>query len=549
MSYRQDWRSNFRHTTYRPNQEEALDRIGTHLDNGVKVVVGEIPTGVGKSDIAMALARCTDNAYIATSLNPLIDQYVKDFGESEDFWYIKGRTNYFCPESEEGNCLKGSERKCHLYETKPEEGQPMRDFQSPCDYKANRNLCSRKQIALTNLTYFGVAIRPSAEHTVWNKRKLAIIDEAHNLPDEVLNMVSLVISNKDLYDCGIVEDVNLQLGPGEVVDQDRFTIFILDLKSKITSQIIKLSKDSTSAMAFADAIKNMNEMLDKINWYHMSIECGVEWLVELIKSESKGRTYHKVQARPIESGYFAQNLFFKHQAEQYLLQSATIIDPQIYCTDLGIEKFEYVEEPSPFDLPRRRPIFLMNSGDMGHKNLDATLPNAIKDVHNIILAYRGKRGLIHTVSYGLQKKLEEKFASNPRCIFMTPDNREDSFEKFYRTNDAVLFSAALMEGFDGKDDVLRFQVLMKIPYPDFGDKRIKIKAERNRRWYNYQAKKPLIQSVGRGMRGADDWCDFYVVDTRFEKFAQSHLPREMTNTMYGQGSALTRMRKMYKDLV
>ena len=549
MSYRQDWRSNFRHTTYRPNQEEALDRIGTHLDNGAKVVVGEIPTGVGKSDIAMALARCTDNAYLATSLNPLIDQYVKDFGESEDFWYIKGRSNYFCPESEDGNCLKGSERKCNLYEERPEEGTPMKNFDSPCDYKANRNLCSRKPIALTNLTYFGVGIRPHTENSVWEKRKLAVIDEAHNLPDEVLNMVSLVISNKDLYDCGIVEDVALQLGPGEVIAEDKFLVFILDLRSKIISQIVKLSKDNASALAFADAIKTMNEMLDKINWYHQSVECGVEWLVELIKSESKGRTYHKVQARPIESGYFAQNLFFKHQAEQYLLQSATIIDPSIYCKDLGIETYEYVEEPSPFNLVARRPIFLMNSGDMGHKTMEGTLPNAFKDVHNIMLAYHGRRGLVHTTSYSLQKKLQEKFADNPRCIFMTPETRNECFQKFFFTKDAVLFSPSLMEGFDGKDDLLRFQILMKIPYPDFGDKRIKIKADRDRRWYLYQAKKPLIQSVGRGMRSADDWCDYYVIDTRFEKFARDHLPREMSNTIYNQGSALTRMRKMYKELV
>ena len=65
------WRKNFRHSTFRPGQENSLDTIAKHFNEDNKFVVAEIPTGVGKSDIAMALAKTEGSAYVATSQNTL----------------------------------------------------------------------------------------------------------------------------------------------------------------------------------------------------------------------------------------------------------------------------------------------------------------------------------------------------------------------------------------------------------------------------------------------------------------------------------------------
>src|SRR5216684_8409005 len=59
-----------------------------------RVLLVEAPPGVGKSHIAMTLARWSGDAYLLTSQKLLQDQYERDFGEAIQL--VKGRENYLC---------------------------------------------------------------------------------------------------------------------------------------------------------------------------------------------------------------------------------------------------------------------------------------------------------------------------------------------------------------------------------------------------------------------------------------------------------------------
>jgi ATP-dependent DNA helicase DinG len=48
----------------------------------------------------------------------------------------------------------------------------------------------------------------------------------------------------------------------------------------------------------------------------------------------------------------------------------------------------------------------------------------------------------------------------------------------------VLISPSLHLELDLKDDLSRFQVIVKVPYPDRSDKWIEAKSERDQEWYN-----------------------------------------------------------------
>lgn len=542
--YRETWRQNFRYPTFRPNQEPALDKISTFLDEGHKVVVADIPTGVGKSDIAMALAKSAGSAYVATSQNPLIDQYAKDFGGDPKFRYIKGRKNYPC-EGGFGNCLEGSEDSYNGCEHNNSENDPEGAADHPslykCTYKRSRGKAMKSPVALTNLTYF--ALMAMSEYSQWTPRSLAVIDESHNLANEVLALASFTVDDYDFRSLAISIRIADYFDPNiREVDINQFFEFIYAAESAIKAYLDASTKGRI--MDDQEQVKKMIALQDKFAWFYRSIDENVEWVIDL--EANKRKNGYKLVARPLEASYFAQRIFFEMQASQYLLQSATIINPKQYTKDLGIEDYRYVEEGTPFNVWKNRPIFLLNSGKMNRDSIDLTLPNAVTDMNKVFMAYHGKRGLVHTTSYQLQNKLFTYFGQDPRCIFMTPENKVESFAKFNSTPDAILFSPSLMEGFDGKGDLLRFQVLMRIPYPSLEDRRIKIKLERDRDWYTYQTVQPLIQSVGRGMRSEDDWCDYYVVDSNFNWFASNNLPRSFTSTIVQQKDAcITRLRKMY----
>jgi ATP-dependent DNA helicase DinG len=63
------------------------------------------------------------------------------------------------------------------------------------------------------------------------------------------------------------------------------------------------------------------------------------------------------------------------------------------------------------------------------------------------------------------------------------------------TKPTVLISPSLHLGLDLKDDLSRFQVITKVPYPSLGDRWINEKRKRSEKWYTWQAALRLIQGL------------------------------------------------------
>src|SRR5262245_29070109 len=81
----------------RPEQVRLLRALGAAVEEdggGPRVFVVEAPPGVGKSHIALALARWSGDAYLLTSQKLLQDQYEREFGG--EIQLVKGRENYLC---------------------------------------------------------------------------------------------------------------------------------------------------------------------------------------------------------------------------------------------------------------------------------------------------------------------------------------------------------------------------------------------------------------------------------------------------------------------
>jgi Rad3-related DNA helicase len=484
----------------------------------------------GKSDIAMALAKTFGGGYVATSQNTLIDQYVKDFRKDSDFWFVKGRSNYVCPIY--GDCTKGADAGCDRYKEQEDcsDDDELDDFPG-CKYKSNRNRAVKAKVALTNLTYFALGINPNAENPVWNRRSLAVIDEAHNLPSEILNLTSLVITTKHLRGIMMIKSFTdfFPVGPVDM-NSPKLWDFMAHLEKYIQKSLATYdTMEDATKIAFDDIMDDMMMLAARIAWFKKSYDDDVEWICDLVE-EGK---FQKLIMRPLESDYFAQKMFFERQADQYLLQSATIVNHKRYAKELGIDSYEYVEAESPFQLFKNRPLFCMNTGKMGNNDIKGTLPALARDVERIMNAYKGKKGLIHTVNYGtIHAHLKEAFGSDPRCLFLDKGNKAEMLEYHSKSEDTVLFSPSLTEGFDGKDDLVRFQVICKIPYAGLGDRRIKIKLERDPSWYRDEAFKTIAQMVGRGVRSEKDYCDNYILDSGFPYFCkQVSPPKSFMNTV------------------
>ena len=67
-------------------------------------------------------------------------------------------------------------------------------------------------------------------------------------------------------------------------------------------------------------------------------------------------------------------------------------------------------------------------------------------------------------------------------------------------------------GVDLKDDLARFQIIVKAAFLPLGDNRIKRLFDEDKDWYTNQMLINLVQACGRGVRSKDDHCVTYILD-------------------------------------
>jgi Rad3-related DNA helicase len=77
---------------------------------------------------------------------------------------------------------------------------------------------------------------------------------------------------------------------------------------------------------------------------------------------------------------------------------------------------------------------------------------------------------------------------------------------------------------DFKDEMCRWQVICKMPYPNLGNKQIERRMSLDAGWYQWKTVLRLVQTYGRGVRSASDWCDTYILDSNFSILARRSGP-------------------------
>jgi Rad3-related DNA helicase len=132
------------------------------------------------------------------------------------------------------------------------------------------------------------------------------------------------------------------------------------------------------------------------------------------------------------------------------------------------------------------------------------------------------KGIIHATNYRIAKYLQENISS-PRLMLHDSTNRDEVLKRHIQSEEpTVLLSPSMMEGVDLYDDLSRFQIICKVPFPYLGDLVVKKRMERNKFWYPYMTAKSVIQSLGRSIRNESDHAVSYILDADWERFYNSN---------------------------
>jgi ATP-dependent DNA helicase DinG len=247
------------------------------------------------------------------------------------------------------------------------------------------------------------------------------------------------------------------------------------------------------------------------------------WIVSEIKRENYEAV--RVELKPLDVSRYCKALFEK--CAKTLIMSATILDHKVFCRNIGLgpDKVKFIRIPSDFPL-EHRPIIPLNVVYLNYTNLQSSeVKLAIaKAVDNLMTLHNNHKGIIHTTSYEQLHFIKENISqTNARRLIVTdPEIQRDEviFQHRETMKPTVLISPSLHTGLDLKDELSRFQIITKMPYPNKSDRWTNAKRNVDTDWYYWQTALKLIQAYGRSVRSQDDWAKTYILDSAFGYFVK-----------------------------
>jgi Rad3-related DNA helicase len=125
-------------------------------------------------------------------------------------------------------------------------------------------------------------------------------------------------------------------------------------------------------------------------------------------------------------------------------------------------------------------------------------------------------GIIHTANFKIAEWLVENLDVPQKIYHHNPDSGDDRNSIIEAFQDSpkpgLLISPSITEGLDLKDDLSRFAIIAKTPFPYMGDQWVKARQELSTEWYRRQALIDVIQGCGRIVRSKDDYGNVYIID-------------------------------------
>lgn len=504
-----------------PQQIKLIKGVEKAFNKGKKFVIACAPTGSGKSFLSKTLSglgqkpseefkqlittykaykqdytgnfvneiECLQQppfgTFALTITKSLQDQYLSLFPDTD---LLKGKTNYVCNvdqnfDVETAPCLFVGSLKEECCST------------NKCFYYNARNTALLSQFSVLNYKMF----LSLPKHL---KRKSFIIcDEASELEEELVKQFSAEVNYEKLKNYGI----SVKSLTTESYDKVRNWMYdlLLSISEKTNTLMVKASKKQ-NILSQPDRIKllylkNLSNTLTLIDTLWKDCEF-------IIDKDSKRTTF-----TPLHIDKISKHIF--DYADNVLLMSATIIDHKNFAKTLGITDYEYVEVESEFN-PEKSPIYVSSKNKLNYKNYKVILPEIANQIKSIVEMHKNDKGIIHTHSLEITNILKDKLKGNRRFLFRDEtSNNEDILKQHYDSDfPTILVSPSLSYGVDLKDDLARFQIIVKLPYPPLSVKRVKKLFDIDGDWYENKMLNTLVQACGRATRSKNDFSTTYILD-------------------------------------
>lgn len=537
----QDIENKFPLGTMRAGQSNAIKFALDSFSAGKRFVILEAPTGAGKSAIAITLTRFFEDAYYITIQKTLQDQLCKDFGEYGRHGHLvvdlKGRNAYTC--NYQMNPLTHTAKTIKKWkDTGPHncaDGYCRRKGDSACDECRGRceyfNQVEKAKTSRVCLMNFSSFLYQTRYTQRFQPRQLLILDEGHNTESQLMSFIAVSISDTDFHGLKLPRLDSPEMYAAWLIQNNVIELLNTEMRIAIAQEDTRRADDLETQISRLTLFIAEMEKSDR----------GA-WIFEY--EDLPNKIDHRVTFKPVVVDKYAQEYLFS-MGVNVLIMSATILNVGVITRALGIKKEEVAAKRIASTFPvDHRPIYYRPATRVtgGSDNMDKWGNKLASAVNGIVEKYAGKRGIIHTHNFAIADMLLERCSSEVSRRFLYQKqfkNKTQMLDVHSQAKDTILVAPAMHEGLDLIDDLSRFQIICKMPFPNFyADKQLKARMEIDPQYYEWLTALKLTQSVGRSIRSETDWADTFIIDESFGWWLEKNkklLPAWFVEAIKGRG--------------
>lgn len=438
-----------------------------------------MPTASGKSALARTLQSALYSVSAITPTNQLVEQFLDEFPDTPTLHRLD---SYWCDKWDRPCPVTRAKTRNFCNQRRDECSCPAASDLSTAKYRSGPGIYNY-------YTYLAHKLH----------REILVVDEAHLLAPVIRDRMALHLWK---HDYKYPERMY-------TVEQMREWILTLPPKTRKHKKIVAL-------------------------WEAVNYDCPKYIARRAMrdfngKGTLRGRPEERdcIELVPVDIADAPDMFWPRNIVSKIVLMSGTIGEKEIEQLGVGKKRRTlYIECKSPIP-PASRQIIPLNTTAVNRNNMTEAVPKLVNEIKGIAEYHTGEKGIIHA-TYQLAGLLRAELYGEPRFMFHDRSNKKEVYQKF-RDSDpkdgAILVASGMYEGIDLPEDLGRWQVISKIPWPSLGDPAIAHISKLDPDAYLWDTIKTTVQAVGRICRTPTDVGTTYILDSSF-------------NRMYREGEGL-----------
>ncbi len=386
-----------------------------------------------------------------------------------------------------------------------------------CQYAADVEAARNAKSVVANNAYW-LSIGRYGDPTLLREFDYLVIDEGHQMPGWLAGSLAITMSSSRIR--RVLQRSWPRTLPTLTNDWHEWASETLDVALAVASKTGKTDPGRRRLERLGVDLRMLKRVTDGWDDDRKLVSRNMEFTEPWITTIAENR--ESATFTPRWGVDFAEKYLFRG-IPHVLLTSATVT-PQ-HAKYLGIPESEmrYREVPSPFD-PRRRPVVWIPTARQGYDMSDGSKYRIGRRVDELIEAaieQQAGNGIIHTGSYARNREIVagSKFAA---AIITHRQDSADFQAAMSRYLDccrrgqfAVFASPRIQEGVDLSDELGRWGIVLKVPYPYSVDPLTQARAK-DPGYRDLVVAETMIQMCGRLVRSEWDFGTIVIIDDHWE---------------------------------